>query len=205
MSSVPLWTPHCEVVATFSAPARYHTLHTYILAFSAFTMQFKNNDDPRQGSLPPGVAEGPSTPRHEQTPAPRRHPRLRHRCPFGCAHTHSQAESQHTHHSNNEPSQGTPTTPTQHPQPQSRPTGSATVFVNQHHHHHHHNPYYRTAPSHQHQHHQQAVPSSNINMTSRGVSEWRVPPPLSHQTTAATYLPQPFIPVDFRRRAIQYM
>lgn len=152
-------------------------------------MQFKNTEEPQEGSLPPQEAQDNRTHSRDLATTPRAHPRLRHRCPLGCTHSHSSTEGHHTHPGNNKPPQGTDNA---RPQPQSRPEG--TVFV-QHpeSHHYHHHQYY---------HHHQGVTTSNI--VSRGVSEWRVPP-LHSQGVTGGCLPQPYVPVDFRRRAIKYM
>ncbi|KAG0713905.1 hypothetical protein GWK47_015179 [Chionoecetes opilio] len=59
-------------------------------------------------------------------------------------------------------------------------------------------------PRHRHQHqHQPYYYYYPQQATTRGVPDWRVPL-LPHQTLSETDLPQ-VIPVDFRRRAIQYM
>ncbi|XP_063841981.1 uncharacterized protein LOC135089819 [Scylla paramamosain] len=157
-------------------------------------MQFKTTDDPRQGSLPPGVAETPSAPRHHHS---RGHAKLRHRCPFGCSRTHAHTEGQHSHPGNNEAPQGTADTHYHN----HRSTATPLVYLPLHHHH---IPYQRTSPPPQQQHHHQQAVSSG-GMVSRGVSEWRVLSLVSKQEVSTNYLTKPLIPVDFRRQAIQYM
>ncbi|XP_045136873.1 uncharacterized protein LOC123519537 [Portunus trituberculatus] len=163
-------------------------------------MQYKSTDDPQQGSLPPGVAETPSPPRHHHS---RGHAKLRHRCPFGCSRTHAHREGQHSHPGNNEAPQGTADT--------HQSTATPLVYLP---HHNHYVPYQRTSlppqpPHHlnhnqqQQQQQQQAVGSGG--MVSRGVGEWRVLSLVSKQDVSTNYLTHPLIPADFRWQAIQYM